>query len=118
MKLYSVYYIQQYEELSILRNIDLANRAARAAIPVKEIKKLIHKDKQKLILMIMDQEKTLFDKEDGTTSKTVAGTVAETVAGTVAETAAETAAGTVAGRQYKPRYVSGYSDPLMSYSGF
>ena len=95
MRLYSAHFTHQFNELSILNNIDLANRAYRLHIPLKDIKDLIQKDKQKLIHMIMSKEISLFDKE--TKPKTKPKTNKETD---------------------KIRYVSGYSDPIQSYSGF
>ena len=115
MKFYSVYYTQQYEELSILKNIDLANRAVRANIPVKKIKELIHKDKQKLIMMIMSQEKTLFDSGD------VSGDIGDYVIGDDVigdDVIGDDVIGDQPTRQYEPQYIRGFSDPQKSYSGF
>jgi len=99
MKLYSVYYTQQHGELSILRNIDLANRAAKATIPLEKIKELINQDKEKLIMMIMSREKTLFDKEE----------ISDDVKGSLTNKKEI---------PHKPQYIRGHSDPQMSYSGF
>jgi hypothetical protein len=64
LQLFSVHFNQQFGELSILNNLDLANRAHRANIPLKTIKQLIHKDKYKLISMIMIKEKSLMDMKE------------------------------------------------------
>tara|TARA_B100001094_G_C17734895_1_gene578400 strand:- start:35 stop:466 length:432 start_codon:yes stop_codon:yes gene_type:complete len=60
-RLFSFHFNQRFNELSILRNIDLGNRAYKLNIPLNEIKELIHKDKEKLIFKIMLKEETIFD---------------------------------------------------------
>ena len=61
IQLFSIHFNHQFNELSILSDIDLANRAYKINIPLQTIKQLIKKDKQQLIYMIMLKEKTLFD---------------------------------------------------------
>jgi hypothetical protein len=60
-RLFSFHFNHKFNELSILNNVDLGNRAYKLNIPLSEIKKLLHKDKDKLIFQIMLKEKRLFD---------------------------------------------------------
>ena len=60
-RLFSFHFNQKFNELSILNNIDLGNRAYKLNIPLPEIKNLLYKDKDKLIFQIMLKEKNLFD---------------------------------------------------------
>lgn len=60
-RLFSFHFNQKFNELSILNNIDLGNRAYKLNIPLSEIKKLLYKDKDKLIFQIMLKENNLFD---------------------------------------------------------
>lgn len=99
IQLYSFHYQQQWNELSHLPNIDLANRANRVNIPIEIIRKHIHKDKDKLILLIMDKESRLFkpsqkkQQEPSTQPKQTQ-------------------------KQKKPRFINGYEQSQLPYSDF
>ena len=63
-RLFSFHFNQRFNELSILRNIDLGNRAYKLNIPLNEIKELIHKDKEKLIFKIMLKEEVVLERDE------------------------------------------------------
>jgi hypothetical protein len=65
IKLYSFHYQQQWNELSHLPNIDLANRAYRVNIPLSVINENIRKNKSKLILLVINNENRLFKPTEG-----------------------------------------------------
>tara|TARA_Y100000389_G_scaffold172064_1_gene180244 strand:+ start:1140 stop:1499 length:360 start_codon:yes stop_codon:yes gene_type:complete len=60
-QLFSFHFNHKFNELSILNNVDLGNRAYKLNIPLPEIKELLHKDKDKLIFQIMLKEERIFD---------------------------------------------------------
>ena len=96
IKLYSFHYQQQWNELSHLPNIDLANRANRVNISIETIKKHIHKDKDKLIFLIMNKESRLFKPPPKEQSK-------QPPKKQVSK---------------KPRFINGYEQSQLPYSDF
>ena len=63
-RLFSFHFNHKFNELSILNNVDLGNRAYKLNIPLPEIKELLHKDKDKLIFKIMLKEERIFDLKE------------------------------------------------------
>ena len=99
IQLYSFHYQQQWNELSILPNIDLANRANRVNIPLETIRKHIHKDKDKLILLIMNKESRLFKPSQKKQPK-------------------PSTPPKQTPKQTKPRFINGYEQSQLPYSDF
>lgn len=63
-RLFSFHFNHKFNELSILNNVDLGNRAYKLNIPLPEIKELLYKDKDKLIFQIMLKEERIFDLKE------------------------------------------------------
>ena len=107
INLVSFHFNQQYSELSILRDVDLGNRAYKVGIPLKKIQEMIHKNKEKLIYMIILKEKRLFDFKEKIKAKHKSKDVKEVV---------PEDANKIKTESLKIPFIDGYSKPLPTYS--